>query len=78
MIRRSWLIYRRKSRRIVSTVYHRYRLAKEDLQLLNDYCQKKKYVIQIIKMDSETGKIVSRYPDINLIPLAKIERSDYG
>lgn len=78
MIRRSWVIYQRKSRRVISTVYHRYRMAKEDLQLLNDYCQKKKYVIQVTRTDSETGKIISRYPDVDLKPLAEIERNDYG
>jgi hypothetical protein len=78
MIRRSWVIYQRKSRRIISTVYHRYRMAKEDLLMLNDYCQKKAYVIQVSKTDSETGKIISRYPDVKLKPLPEIERSDYG
>ena len=77
MIRRSWVIYQRKSRRIVSTVYHRYQMAKEDLQMLNDYCQKKIYVIQVTRTDSETGKIVSRYPAIELKELPKQE-TDYG
>jgi hypothetical protein len=77
MIRRSWVIYQRKSRRIVSTVYHRYRMAKEDLRMLNDYCQKKAYVIQVTKTDSETGKVVSRYPDVELKELPKQE-AEYG
>jgi hypothetical protein len=77
MIRRSWAIYQRKSRRIVSTVYHRYRMAKEDLRMLNDYCQKKAYVIQVTKTDSETGKVVSRYPDVELKELPKQE-AEYG
>lgn len=77
MIRRSWVIYQRKSRRIVSTVYHRYRIAKEDLRMLNDYCRKKAYVIQVTKTDSETGKVVSRYPDVDLKELPKQE-AEYG
>jgi hypothetical protein len=78
MIRRSWVIYQRKTRRIISTVYHRCRTAKEYLRMLNDYCQKKTYVIQVTKTDSETGRIISRYPNIELKPLPEIERSDYG
>jgi hypothetical protein len=45
--------------------------------MLNDYCQKKTYVIQVTKTDSETGKIVSRYPAIELKELPKQE-VDYG
>ena len=78
MIRRSWVIYQRKSRQIISTIYHRYRLAKEDLRMLNDYCQKKTYVIQVTKTDSETGKVVSRYPNVDLKPLPETGRCDYG
>jgi phage terminase small subunit len=77
MIRRSWVIYQRKTRRIVSTVYHRYQMAKADLQLLNDYCQKRAYVIQVIKNDSETGKVVSKYPDVQLKEIPKQE-DGYG
>jgi hypothetical protein len=71
MIRRSWVIYHRKTRRIVSTVYHRRRTAVEDLRMLNDYCHKKVYVIQVTKTDSETGKVVSKYPAVELKPIPK-------
>jgi hypothetical protein len=77
MIRRSWVIYQRQSRRIVSSVYHRYRMAKEDLHMLNDYCHKKAYVIQVTRTDSETGKVISRYPDVELKGIPKQE-AEYG
>jgi hypothetical protein len=77
MIRRSWVIYQRKSRRIVSTIYRRYHMAKEDLRMLNDYCHKKAYVIQVTRTDTETGKVVSRYPDVQLKELPKQEEG-YG
>jgi hypothetical protein len=77
MIRRSWVIYQRKSRRIVSTIYRRYHMAKEDLRMLNDYCHKKAYVIQVTRTDTETGKVVSRYPDVELKELPTQE-AEYG
>ena len=78
MIRRSWVIYRRKSRQIVSLVHHRYRMAKADLRRLNDYCESRRYALQVTRTDSETGKIVSCYPDVELTPLPELERSDHG
>jgi hypothetical protein len=77
MIRRSWVIYDRKMRRVMSVVYHFRRDALRDLKSLNEYCGKRKYAMQLTRTDSETGKAVSRYPDINLqSPTNK--RNDYG
>ena len=78
MIRRSWVIYRRKSRQIVSLVHHRYHMAKEDLRRLNDYYESRRYALQVTRIDTETGKIVSRYPNVELTPLPEPERSDHG
>jgi len=78
MIRRSWVIYRRKSRQIVSVVHHRYRMAKEDLRRLNDYYEARWYAIQVTRTDTETGKVVRRYPNVELTPLPEPERSDHG
>ncbi len=77
MIRRSWVIYDRKTRRVMSVIYHFRRDALRDLKSLNDYCGKRKYAMQLTRTDSETGKAVSRYPDINLQSPAN-ERSEYG
>ena len=66
MIRRSWVIYQRRSRQIISTVYRRYGLARDDLRCLNDYCESKKYAMQVTRTNSETGEIVSRYPAVKL------------
>jgi hypothetical protein len=46
-------------------------MAVEDLRMLNDYCHKKVYVIQVTKTDSKTGKVVSRYPAVELKPIPK-------
>jgi len=78
MIRRSWVIYRRKSRQIVSLVHHRLPSAKEDLRRLNNYYESRRYAIQVTRTDTETGKVVSRYPNIDLISLPDLERSDHG
>lgn len=78
MIRRKWVIYNRKSRRVISVVYHFRKDALHDLQSLNDYCGKRKYAMQLRRIDTENNKIISRYPDIELEPLPKIERDDYG
>jgi plasmid replication initiation protein len=77
MIRRSWVIYRRKSRRIISIVYHFRKDALRDLNRLNSYYGKRHYAMRLMKTDSETGKIVSRYPDIELKALPKPEEG-YG
>ncbi|MDD5698888.1 MAG: hypothetical protein PHH77_09765 [Victivallaceae bacterium] len=77
MIRRSWVIYRRKSRRIVSVVYHFRKDALHDLKRLNDYYGRRHYAMRLTKTDSETGKIISRYPDISLKELPKQE-AEYG
>jgi hypothetical protein len=71
MIRRSWVIYERKSRQIVSNVYHRRVTALSDLRELNDYCGKKKYAMQLRRIDSETGKVKKVYPKITLRELPK-------
>ena len=78
MIRRSWVIYDRKTRRVMSIVYHFRRDALRDLNSLNEYCGKRKYAMQLTRTDSETGTIVSQYPSIELDQLPKSERSDYG
>ncbi|MFA7184725.1 MAG: hypothetical protein WC082_07530 [Victivallales bacterium] len=77
MIRRSWVIYRRKSRRIISVVFHFRKDALRDLKRLNDYYGKRHYAMQLTKTDSETGKIVSKYPAIELKELPKPEEG-YG
>jgi hypothetical protein len=77
MIRRSWVIYRRKSRRIVSVVYHFRKEALRDLKLLNDHYGRRYYAMRLTRTDSETGKTVSRYPDIDLKELPKQEEG-YG
>jgi len=78
MIRRSWVIYQRRSRQIISTVYHRYGLARDDLRCLNDYCEKKKYAMQVTRTNSETGEIVSRYPVLELKELPNNRREGDG
>ena len=45
--------------------------------MLNDYCQKKAYVIQVTKTDTGTGQIVSKYPAVELKELPKQEEG-YG
>lgn len=66
MIRRKWFIYERRSRQIVSVLYHQRKHALHDLGQLNDYCGKKKYAMQLTKTDTGTGRVVSRYPDLEL------------
>lgn len=66
MIRRKWVIYERRSRQVMSTVYHRRKHAMFDLNQLNDYCGRRKYGVQLTKNDSETKSVLSRYPDIDL------------
>ena len=78
MIRRSWVIYQRRSRQIVSLVHHRLASAKEDLRRLNDYYETRRYAIQVTRTDTETGKIVRRHPNVELTPLPEPERSDHG
>lgn len=78
MIRRSWVVYRRKSRQIVSLVHHRLAAAREDLRRLNDYYGSRRYAIQVTRTDTETGKVVRRHPNIELNPLPEPERSDHG
>ena len=63
---RHWRIYSKKTRNAVSEIYHRRTIALENLHALNNYCGKKKYGIQIIKTDSETGKVISKYPEFDL------------
>ncbi|MFA6717085.1 MAG: hypothetical protein WCS27_17035 [Victivallaceae bacterium] len=77
MIRRSWVIYRRKSRRIISVVFHFRKDALRDLKRLNDYYGRRHYAMQLTKTDTETGKIVSKYPDVDLQELPKQE-AEYG
>jgi hypothetical protein len=77
MIRRKWVIYERKSRQVVSRVYHRLAMAKSDLRELNNYCGKKKYAMQLRRFDTEEECVVSHYPKIDLKELPKQE-VDYG
>ena len=37
MIRRKWVIYERRTRQIISVVFHRRKIALEQLHQLNDY-----------------------------------------
>ncbi len=64
MIRRKWVIYERRTRQIISVVFHRRKLALEQLHQLNDYCGKKKYAMQLIR--TESGSVIKRHPDIEL------------
>ncbi len=66
MIRRRWNIYQRKSRQVVSVIYYFRKDALNDLWHLNDYCGKRKYAMQLTRIDMESGRIVSHYPDIEL------------
>jgi hypothetical protein len=74
MIRRSWVIYERKTRQVISQVYHRRPTVLGDLGELNNYCGKKKYAMQLRRIDSETGKIKKVYPNITLRELPKQKR----
>ncbi len=78
MIRRSWVIYQRKSRQIISNVYHQRRFALHDLGLLNNYCGKKKYAMQLRKFDTEKKRTVGLHPKIELKELPKKEEMDDG
>jgi len=78
MIRRSWVVYQRKSRQIVSVVHHRLAPAKEDLRRLNNYYEARRYAMQVTRIDTESGLMVSRYPDIELRPLPDIGGCDHG
>jgi hypothetical protein len=73
MTRRKWVIYDRKSRRVVSVVYSFRKDALYDLKRLNDYYGKRKYAMQLRRFAGKSKKIVSRYPDINLTELPKQE-----
>jgi len=64
MIRRKWVIYERRTRQIISVVFHRRKFALEQLHQLNDYCGKKKYAMQLIR--TESGSVIKRHPDIEL------------
>ena len=76
MIRRKWVIYERKSRQIVSTVYHRRKDVLNDLSSLNSYCGKKKYSMQLRRFESDMKCLVSRFPDIELKDLPRQEVGD--
>jgi hypothetical protein len=77
MIRRKWFIYERKSRQIVSVLYHQRKHALHDLHQLNDYCGKKKYAMQLTRTDTGTGRVVSMYPDIELKELSKTSQQEF-
>jgi hypothetical protein len=74
MIRRSWVIYERKTRQVISQVYHRRILALSDLGELNNYCGKKKYAMQLRRFDTDKKCVVSHYPKIELKELPKQRR----
>jgi hypothetical protein len=76
MIRRKWVIYERRSRQIVSDVYSRRKDVLHDLARLNDYCGKKKYAMQLRRLDTEQKSFVSFYPDVVLKELPKQEMKD--
>lgn len=73
MIRRKWVIYDRRSRRIASLVYSYRRQALHDLNRLNDYCGRKRYAMQLMRVDMETGNVISHYPNIKLDELPNQE-----
>jgi len=66
MIRRRWVIYNRKSRQVVSVIYHQRKHALQDLGQLNGYCGRKKYAMQLRRFDTEKQYFVFCYPDIDL------------
>jgi len=69
MIRRKWIIYERRTRQIISVVFHRRKLALEQVRQLNNYCGEKKYAMQLIR--TESGSAIKRHPDIELKNLPK-------
>jgi len=71
MIRRKWVIYDRKSRRVISVVHNFRKDALYDLARLNDYYGKKKYAMQLRRFDTEKKCFVNRYPNVELIELPK-------
>jgi hypothetical protein len=77
MIRRKWVIYDRRSRQIVSSIYSRRKDVLSDLARLNSYCGKKKYAMQLRRFDTEQECVVSHYPRVDLKELPKQE-VDYG
>jgi hypothetical protein len=78
MIRRSWVIYERKTRQVVSHVYHRRPTVLGDLGELNNYCGKKKYAMQLRRFDSKKECIVNHHPKIELKDLPQKEELDDG
>ena len=78
MIRRKWVIYARKSRRIASVVYHYRKHALRDLKSLNEYCGRKRYAMQLTRTDTDTGSIVSKYPNIELQELSNQKEKEDG
>lgn len=76
MIRRSWVIYKRKSRQTVSLVFHRRSIALKDLAKLNDYCGKRNYAMQLRRFDTKKKSYTSKYPAIELKELPKQETGD--
>jgi hypothetical protein len=78
MIRRSWVIYERKTRQVVSHVYHRRPTVLGDLGELNNYCGKKKYAMQLRRIDTKKKCVVNRHPKIKLKDLPQKEESDDG
>jgi hypothetical protein len=76
MIRRSWVIYKRKSRQIISRVYHRRSIVLKDLARLNDYCGKRNYAMQLRRFDTEKRTAINSYPKIELKELPKQEVED--
>ena len=76
MIRRKWVVYDRKSRRVMSVVYSFRKEALHDLKRLNDYYGKRKYAMQLRKFDTEKKCVIKRYPDVELTELPKQEIKD--
>ena len=73
MIRRKWVIYDRRSRRVMSVVYSFRKEALYDLKRLNDYYGKKKYAMQLRRFDTEKKCFISYHPDVKLEELPKQE-----
>jgi hypothetical protein len=78
MIRRSWVIYERKTRQVISQVYHRRSAVLSDLGELNNYCGKKKYAMQLRRFDTKKKCVVNRHPKIELKDLPQKEELDDG
>jgi hypothetical protein len=77
MIRRKWVIYERKTRQIVSSVYHRRKDVLRDLSMLNGYCGRKKYAMQLRRFEENKECVDRRYPKIELRDLPRRDEEEF-